>query len=487
MRTRAPWILFLLLGAALLLPACGGGGSAAEAGVPDTPTEDPPPPPTEPPAPPTPSVLDQQLAPLLVQAGVATPAVPPDQPAALVALGEALFFDKLLSGNRDISCATCHHPTAGTGDDLSVSIGTGGSGTGAARQLAGGHLIPRNAPPLFNRGLPEVRRMFWDSRLARNVGQRPGLITPEPALNGPNPQAAEIVAQLDSALAAQALFPLTSREEMRGQPGENDLADAATNLELWELVMARLVGTNNGTEGGIAGYRALFQDAFPQVVDFDELHIGHVGRALGAYQDQTYRALASPFDAYLAGDLDAIDDQAKRGAILFYSRADCHRCHDGPLMTDDRHHAIAVPQIGPGKDAPFEDTGRFGVTGDPNDRYRFRTPSLRNVELTGPWMHDGAYTTLQAAVAHYDNPAGSLRGYDVTQLTQLLRPTLDVDPTRNQARIDALSGILRPSPNLSPVDVADITAFLRTLTDPSSRDMAGLVPASVPSGLPVAD
>lgn len=486
MRTNAAWILCLLLGLACLLPACGGGGVAA-ADAADVPSDQPTQPDDPTPTQPQPSALDLQLAPLLAQAGVATPALPPAQPTALVALGRALFFDKLLSGNRNIACATCHHPTAGSGDGLSVSIGAGGTGTGAARQLASGHLIPRNAPPLFNRGLAAVRQMFWDSRLTLGVGRAPGFQTPEPALNGANPSAAAIVSELDTALAAQALFPLTSEDEMRGSPGENELADAPDNLELWSRILARLVGTANGTAGGVEAYRALFQAAYPQIVDFDDFHIGHVGRAIGAYEDQTYRALASPLDGYLGGDLAALTDQAKRGAVLFYSRADCHRCHDGPLLTDDRHHAIAIPQIGPGRDAPSEDTGRFAVTGDPDDRYRFRTPPLRNVELTGPWMHDGAYTSLEAAVAHYANPVGGLLNYDASQLTLLMRSTVDNDAARNQARVDALSPILRPAPRLSPQDIQDITAFLRALTDPASRDMSAEIPASVPSGLPVGD
>ncbi len=484
MRDRTSLILFLLLLCGALLPACGGGGGIAVA---DVPSDEPTPPPEEPPDPtpdPTPSQLDQQLAPLLAAANVSTPTLPPAQPPALVALGQMLFFDKILSGNRNIACSTCHHPTAGSGDDLSVSIGEGGSGTGSVRQLAAGELIPRNAPPLFNRGLPAVRQMFWDSRLSRGAG---GFVTPEPALNGRNPTAAAIVAELDTPLAAQALFPLTSHAEMRGQPGDNDLADAETNLEVWALIMERLIGTQSGNQGGIEAYRTLFGQAYPQIVDADDFNIGHLARAIGAYEDQAFRALASPFDAYLAGDLDAIDDQAKRGAVIFYSRGDCHRCHGGPLLTDDRHHAIAVPQVGPGRDFPGEDTGRAAVTGDPDDLYEFRTPSLRNVALTGPWMHDGAYTSLEAAVDHYDNPTRSLQNYDASQLAPRLRNTVDLDPARNQARADALSNILRPAPRLNGADVSDLVAFLRTLTDPASVDMSSEVPASVPSGLPVED
>ena len=114
-----------------------------------------------------PQPLDQQLQQAMIQAGC-SPVDPGPMPAAAkVALGQALMFDKEISGNRDISCATCHHPLLHTSDGLSVSIGTGGRGLGPARVLgAGRNLIPRNAPEVFNRGLPEWRTMFWDMRVS---------------------------------------------------------------------------------------------------------------------------------------------------------------------------------------------------------------------------------------------------------------------------------------------------------------------------------
>jgi cytochrome c peroxidase len=487
MYARASLILLLLVTWAC--PACGGAGSpSTDLGSVQDPTT-PPAGPLPPDVPAGDPALDVDLLAVLARQDLTPPDAGPARSEALVSLGRALFFDKVLSGNRDIACSTCHHPTEASGDGLSLSIGAGGAGTGSARTLAGGEVIPRNAPPLFNRGRAQVNRMFWDSRvsLRGGGGGPPTLLTPEPALNGARPEATEIVALLDTALAAQALFPLTSAAEMRGLAGENEIADAATNLEAWALLMARLVGTSNGSEGGIPAYRTLFAGAYPEVTDFDSFHIGHVGRAIGAYEQVAFDALATPFDAYLEGDRRALPDAAKRGALLFYGRAQCSRCHGGPLFSDDQHHAIAIPQIGPGKDAPGEDRGRFAVTGDPDDLYAFRTPSLRNTALTGPWMHDGAYTSLARAVQHYANPVGNLFGYDEGQLVPLLRSTVDRDVTRNQARADALSNILRPAPRLAPADVDDLVAFLEALTDPRAAALQGEIPASVPSGLPVGD
>jgi len=416
--------------------------------------------------------------------GVPTPQAESD---ALVRLGQALFFDKILSGNRNISCATCHHPVAGTGDALPVSIGEGGEGLAENREQADGNLIPRNAPHVFNGGVAGVHSMFWDSRVRFNplTGE---LQTPEPSLNGPNPTEGEIAAQLRSALAAQAMFPVTSPEEMRGAAGTNEIANAADNVAVWRALMVRLVGTDNGTTGGIQEYRDLFRAAFPAVVNLDDFNFGHAGRAMAAFERDRWTALGTPFDGYLAGDNSAMSDAEKRGALLFYGKARCAECHPGPLLTDFEHYAIAVPQVGPGKAEASEDRGLALETGDAADNYKFRTPGLRNVALTGPWMHDGCFTTLDATVRHHLDCTSSLLGYDTTQLPSLFQPTVDVDPDRIQARLDALEDDLRDPMGLTETEFDELMAFMHALTDPESiNTVATDIPASVPSGLPVND
>ena len=112
--------------------------------------------------------LDKQLRDTLDTEEVTGVAAPQPDPDALVELGRMLFFDKELSGNRNISCATCHHPVSGTGDALPVSIGEGGEGLAENREQESGHLIPRNAPHVFNGGVAGVHSMFWDSRVTRD-------------------------------------------------------------------------------------------------------------------------------------------------------------------------------------------------------------------------------------------------------------------------------------------------------------------------------
>ena len=176
---------------------------------------------------------------------------------------------------------------------------------------------------------------------------------------------------------------------------------------------------------------------------------------------------------------------------LFYGKANCSSCHSGQFQTDHGFHAIAMPQIGPGKAARFEtharDEGRMRVTGNPEDAYRFRTPSLRNVAETAPYGHSGAYASLRAVIEHHLDPQKGLQNYD---RSQLILPDL---PQSNDFRVlsdpqelSAIAAANELTPiSLQPAEVDQIIAFLETLTDQDSLKGRLGVPQQVPSGLPV--
>jgi cytochrome c peroxidase len=179
---------------------------------------------------------------------------------------------------------------------------------------------------------------------------------------------------------------------------------------------------------------------------------------------------------------------------LFYGTAGCSACHSGVFQTDHDFHAIGVPQIGPGfgdGEFGYEDFGREGFTGDTADRYRFRTPSLRNTALTGPWGHNGAFSTLRGIVEHHLNPAVSLENYDPSQIVMPPRDdldALDLIAFNDQAVTDAIAAAIELiPPTLTPVQIDDLMEFLHALTDPSAGDLRSTVPARVPSGLPLAE
>ena len=422
--------------------------------------------------------LDIQVRDALAEADVTPlPPLPAGNPA-LVRLGQALMFDKLLSGNRDISCATCHNPVSGTSDGLSLSIGTGGTGAAAARVLAGApQFIPRNSQELFNRGYAEFTHMFWDGRVSSS--NNGGFVTPAGAQLPPG---------LSNALAAQAMFPVTTRLEMRGRPGDldrfgnpNELAEFADDDHqgIWAAIMVRVLA--------VPEYLAMFQEAYPGV-GVAELGFQHAANAIAAFEIDAFTLVNSPLDRYLRGDDGALSEVEKRGAVLFFGKAGCGGCHFGPHLTDQRFHSIGVPQIGPGigAEAP-EDHGRARFTGDASQRYQFRTSPLRNVELTGPWMHDGSYTALEAAVRHYLDTGDALRSYDAEQLREELRATYLSSPSVLDAMAGSIDSRANTPLDLNTDEVNDIVAFLKALTDPAARDLSHTAPASVPSGLPVGD
>ena len=421
---------------------------------------------------------DARLALRLRAAGVTQLDFGPTPDPALVALGEALFFDKLLSGNRDIACATCHHPTLASADGLPLSFGTGGRGLGPTRALGlERQLVPRNATELFNRGSPEWTTMFWDGRVSQSAAD--GLSTPA---------GDALPLLLQTPLQAQAMFPVTSRDEMRGLAGDtdanrplNEVAAAGDTefLVIWTRLMQRLLA--------VPGYVELFRAAYPDVPP-QQLGFEHAANALAAYEIAAFTFRDSPWDRYLAGDRAALSDAARRGALLFYGEAGCAQCHRGNLLTDQQFHNVGAPQLGPGKQSDERlDLGRFLQTGRAADRYAFRTPPLRNVTLTAPYLHNGAYADLRAAVRHHLNPAGSLQIYNATTLPVPFRETVRAEPEVVADILTTLDARLVAPPVLTDAQLAEVMAFLAALTSPSAADLSGLTPASVPSGLPVGD
>lgn len=425
--------------------------------------------------------LDSALRAALAEEGITTLDPGPTPDPAKVALGQLLFFDKELSGNRDTSCATCHQPSLGTGDELPLAVGTGGSGMAPDRiRGAMRMMVPRNATEVFNRGAPEWNTIFWDGRL--RTAEDGSFIHPR-EFDTPLP------AGLDNILAAQAMFPVTSRAEMRGNPQDFDVHGAINEVggtgeydlpAVWEALEARLLA--------IPEYVDLFQAAYPDV-PVDELSYVHAANALAAFQIDAFTLLDSPWDRYLAGDDSALTEDAKQGALLFYGAAGCAECHGGNLLTDQQFHNIAVPQFGPGKGRKnaYIDLGHARESQNPEDRFTFRTPPLRNVTLTGPWMHNGAYGSLEDAVRHHLDPVTWCETYDYSQLSADIRSDLVIKTAAMAEMVERIDPDVAEPLALSDSQIGQLMAFLEALTDPAAADLSHVIPDVVPSGLPVAD
>lgn len=393
------------------------------------------------------------------------------------ALGQLLFYDPILSGNRNISCGTCHHHDHGTSDGLSLGIGEGGVGLGPERRSGDGaerikKRIPRNSPGLWNLGAREVHTLFHDGRLSRD----------DAFGNGFNSPAEEWLPEgLSGLLAAQALLPLTSQFEMAGSPGENDVAGAAHDRidAVWPIIAERI--------RGIDEYRTRFAATFG--IAAQDISIVHIANALADFINAEWQSIDSRYDRHLAGEL-ALTPLELTGLDLFFGKAGCASCHSGNFFTDQKFYALMLPTFGPGRTRLFDpmprDTGRMAETDRLDDAYRFKTPSLRNVELTAPYGHNGAYPTLDGIVRHHLAPARQSENWQQEMAALPAVPWLQsidfviTEDARERARYSSRLDI-------KPVDLHDqeidaVVAFLKSLTGTRSRYGRLGRPEEVPSG-----
>ncbi len=370
--------------------------------------------------------------------------------ATSILLGRQLFFDPVLSGNQNISCATCHHPALGSGDPVSL----GEDSLGIRRKVGPANLSvarrPRNAPALYNLGAREFTTLFHDGRVQVDDSAR---------FNLAMPPGRALERHLPSPLAAQTLLPITSYDKMSGQPGENQIADAVAAGHIrgqdgaWQMLAARVEA--------IPEYRK----GFDLIIGKDEpIHITDIARAIADYITFDFRTTDSRFDAFLRGDDAALTNAEVRGMSLFYGKGGCADCHNGTFQTDHGFHAIGIPQLSPdkGHEPDHADHGRAAVTGDPADAYKFRTPSLRNVTLTAPYGHNGAYDRLEDMVRHHLDP--------LTMLAEYTHPSVPDSEVPLFLQDDEVDAILE---------------FLGALEDPIARTGRLGVPDAVPSGLPL--
>ncbi len=398
-------------------------------------------------------------------------------------LGQLLFYDPILSGNRNIACATCHHPRFGTGDGLSLGLGEGGTGLGPDRRADPANpperRIPRNAPALWNLGAREFTVLFADGRIEADDRRPSGLRTPLED---------EMVTGFDGILSAQTMFPVLSPDEMAGHYTENDVASAVRRGLItgpggaWEIIAARVAA--------IPAYAEMFAAAYPEIAAGRPIAFTDIANAIAAFVAFEFRSDASPWDRAVWG-AEPLPAAARAGKALFFGRAGCSACHAGPFFTDHRFHAMGQPQLGPGKGERFEshqrDLGRMRVTGRNADAYAFRTPSLRNVAATGPWGHAGAFSDLRAFLRHHLNPVAGLEAY----APQAILPPLDTDLPdwtimQDPAERAAIAAAVRlDPPGLSEDEIGDLLAFLQALTDADALAGRLGIPDAVPSGLPV--
>lgn len=319
--------------------------------------------------------------------------------------------------------------------------------------------------------------MFHDGRIEADPTRPGGVRTPLDE---------DMATGFASILSAQTMFPVLSADEMAGHYQENDISQAVRQGLItgeggaWDLIARRV--------GAIPAYARAFVDVYDHIETPAQIGFTDISNAIAAFVAFEWRSDDSPFDAYLRGERD-LSDEAKAGMELFYGEAGCAACHSGPFQTDHDFHAMAAPQLGPGKAARFEtharDVGRMRVTGRAEDAYAFRTPSLRNVTRTAPYGHAGGHRELAAFLRDHADPKGGLARYD---RAQAIVPALGVNDWRildDPAEVAAITAARHSTIALDEAGIAAIIVFLGTLEDTVALGGRLGVPDEVPSGLPV--
>ena len=426
----------------------------------------------------------------------------------LADLGRQLFFDPVHALHDDNSCAGCHAPNAGFGDTQSIAIGI------QSNMVVGPHRTgPRNqrrTPTVVN--TPFYPALMWNGRFSALSGNPFdssagfSFTAPEGTTRfSNNPDIRQL-------LVAHAHMPPTELNEAAGFTGTKN-----TNLDPRFAVFDDGLGDVLPLPDG-SGFRnepirdrvtqrinaspkyvKLFGDVFPGVTSGAPVSILMFAQAIAEFEFSMVRANA-PIDAFARGDRDALSKSEKRGALLFFGKANCVACHatagqSNEMFSDFNNHNIGVPQIAPlfgvGKgntifDGPNEDQdfGNEQVTGKSVDRYMFRTSPLRNVALQPAFFHNGAFTRLEDAIRHHLDATASARHYDAKKagVAKDLRLRLaPADPVL--ATLDAL--LTRPL-RLGEGEFDDLVNFVGNgLLDrrANAESFCDKVPASLPSGM----
>lgn len=392
-------------------------------------------------------------------------------PPALVKLGQLLFYDRVLSGNYRVSCATCHN------HDRASSNGFRLDGREEERDNLAVNGVPvyepfkpsaRHAPALFNLGARQFNRLFMDGRVERLAAGR-----------FRSPAGSTLPTGLNDVLSVQALFPAVTGTELIGTDAGNELAALAHNgnRAVWDALVTRV--------RDLPDYEPFVSAAFPAKPGFQSVSITDIANALGAFVGTEWRSDGSAFDRFLRGEPEALDERQKQGMALFYGEARCSTCHAGILQTDHAFHRTGLPVWRFDADLAVADRepvnrGRGAVTGEKAKVFAYRTPSLRNVTFSPPYGVGGSYATLPQFLRAHIEPASAVDRF----IAQRLSPNDRLSPEK--VAVAAALSADNDMPKLESISdrtIADLVAFLRALGDEGGVKGRMGKPAAVPSSL----
>lgn len=357
---------------------------------------------------------------------------PPHDPG-LAKLGKLLFGSKALSLNGGMSCQTCHLDKFGSADGIPNGIGVGGEGEGAERVLKGGDVVPRNTLALWGRGITEFRTFFWDGKIDFTEGKQISQFGSEAPSQDPLELAIHLpVVEIREMLAEDKFVHGVKKENVRAA----------------DQVYFEIISSLRRKHSEEMAQLAKLQNKDVQEITFDDVAVAIKNFFKSKFALQKHR-----FESFVF-DNGKLSQDELRGALLFYGKGKCSVCHSGILFSDLKFHGIPMGQLGSGKNGFGVDYGRFNVTHDADDLYKFRTPPLLDVENTAPYGHSGGVATMGAAIVRHFDP---LRDMPLDQMTDYQRVE-----AYKQIAVSAPSVSLLPY--LDQDEVSNVVAFLKTLS-----------------------
>ena len=356
-------------------------------------------------------------------------------------IGRRLFQSSLLSLNSDMACQTCHLDRFGSTDGLPNAVGVGGRGAGPTRLQSPGAIVPRNTLPLWGRGGRGFGTFFWDGKVELLPS---GVILSQFGAEPPSSDPLTVAVHLPFVEIREMVVDddRTSKEFMT-----EDVAEAK---KMYELLTTRVKEDNLLANGIISAFEIKQKD----------INFRHIAESITDFIRDCFQIRETKFHRFVFKG-ESLSSPELTGGLIFYGKGRCALCHTGPYLSDLNFHTIPFPQAGFGKNGFGIDYGRYNVTFDDRDLYRFRTPSLINVAKTGPYSHSGSVVTLADAIRFHFDP---LRFFDPSRHDVITRNEL-------YKKIAAWSSSELSIPVMDDGEIKELVWFLKTLSFEASCDL----------------
>jgi cytochrome c peroxidase len=302
---------------------------------------------------------------------------------SLAEIGKQFFESEALSLNRKISCKTCHLKEFSSTDGIPNAVGVGGKGHGQKRLNSGGKFVPRNTLALWGRGGLGFDTLFWDGKVDFSNGAKLSQFGD----NAPSDDPLVVAVHLPAIEIGEMLVDDKKVKKYKKETAKD-------GFEVYQLMTNKL---RDNEKSAITQLSKLIGKKESEIRFID------IARAIASFIRSEFKIKETKFQKFLFENGELTDEEI-RGGLIFYGKGKCSNCHNGPYFTDFKFYSISLPQLGFGKNGFGIDYGRFNVTFDPNDLYKFRTPPLHNVSKTGPYGHSGSVKTLKDAIAYHFDP-----------------------------------------------------------------------------------